>query len=601
MAGGEAQREVGPVRLNWRLYRLYLIPVVVTLMIAAFAFGNRAAPLRSTLVPEAFDGGQAFALLHEMAALAPDPTPGGEGDRRLLGYIEMQLRAAGEAGRGGYSLKRLTVSAPTSLGKRTLTLLLARRPGSTAAPPIVLVARRDAVGGTQASRRAQLSGSAALLELALALANSETKHPLEVVFSDGGSAGAAGIAAYLKSMFGGSADAAIVLGDLAGRTLRRPLVLPFSNAFGGAPEALQNTVSASLGRTLGIDAGAPSIASQLAHLIFPLTVGEQGLLNAAGVPAVAVDLAGERGPPTPGAHESVSRRRLESTGKAVLSAFYALDDGPQIPASANHDLTFHDRTVPGWALRLLIGALLLAPIALCCDALVRLSRRGEQAGRWISLSFSGAIPFFACAILVKLLAAVGLLSAPPSAAPAAALAFGAGSVVTIALALAALALGLRAWWLRAARPLLGSAGSSGIAALAMACVTALVVWLFNPYAALLLIPGLHIWPLVLGSERRLGTRAARLALALAPLIPLGLVLLYYALALGLGPLQLLLSGTLLLGGGQIGWGAAVLWSLALGVLVTALLAALRDRSSMRSRPQPPAVVDKRARIGVGNV
>ncbi|HEY1687336.1 MAG TPA: hypothetical protein VGF95_00565 [Solirubrobacteraceae bacterium] len=588
------------MRLNWRLYRLYLIPVAVTLMIAAFAFGNRPAPMRSTLVPEAFDGPHAFALLREMAALAPDPTPGSAGDQRLLGFIERQLRASGEAGRGGYSLRRLAVSAPTSLGKRMLTVLVAHRPGSTSAPPILLVAHRDALGGTRA-RQAQLSGSAALLEIALALANSETKHPLEIVFSDGGSAGNPGIAAYLESAFAGSADAALVLGDLGGQTLRRPLVQPFSDGFGGAPEALQNTVSASLGRALGLDAGAPSIASQLAHLIFPLTVDEEGALNAAGVPAVGIGLAGERGP---AGDETVSRGRLESAGKAVLSAFYALDDGPEVPASPNHDLTFYGRTVPAWALRLLIGALLLAPIALCCDALVRLSRRREQAGRWISLSCSCAIPFFACAILVKLLAGVGLLSAPPGAAPAAALSFDAGAVVTIALAFAALALGLRAWWLLAARPLLQGArgaGSSGIAALATACIVAAIVWLFNPYAALLLIPGLHIWPLVLSADRRPGTRAARLALALGPLIPLGLVLLYYALALGLGPLQLLLSGTLLLGGGQVGWGAAVLWSLALGVLATVLLAALRDDRSIPSRPLPPAIVDKRARIGVGNV
>lgn len=606
------------MRLNWRLYRLYLIPVAVTLMVAAFAFGNRPAALRSTLVPEAFNGESAFALLREMEALAPDPAPGSAGDARLLGFVERQLKGAGEPGHGGYAVKRLRIDAPTSLGERTLTVLAARRTGSTAAPPILLLAHRDASGGTPSSRRAQLSGTAALLEIAMVLAASETKHPLQIVFSDGGSAGAAGTAAYLKSMFGGSADAAIVIGDVGGRTLRRPLVQPFSSGLGGAPEALQNTVSAALGGALGLDAGAPSIASQLAHLIFPLAVGEQGLLNAAGVPAVTVDLAGEQGPP---AGERVSRQRLESAGKAVLSAFYALDERPRLPASANEGVTFHGRTVPAWALRLLIGALLLSPIALCCDALVRLSRRGEQAGRWISLSFSCAIPFFAVAILVKLLAAVGLLSAPPSAAAAAALAFDAGATATIVLALAALTLGLRAWWLLAARPLLGGgegrgrrggaeragsgsggsgsrgAGSSGIAALATACITAFVVWLFDPYAALLLIPGLHIWPLVLSSAERPRPRSLRVALALGPLIPLVLVLLYYALALGLGPLQLLLSGTLLLGGGGIGWGAAVLWSLALGVLATVLLAALRDDRSPPSHPPPLVSGHERVRIG----
>jgi hypothetical protein len=571
-AAGQAQAAAAPVRLHWRLYRLYLIPVAVAVLIVAFAFGNQATPLSSTLVPEGFDGARAFALLKRMAAIAPGRAPGSSGDERLLGFVAGQLRSLGDAGDGGYALRRLDVDATTSLGGKRLEVLVARRPGSRSEAPILLVAHRDSAASA-GDARAQLSGTAALLELASVLAGSETKHPVELVFSDGGSAGGGGISAYLHDLAPGRLDAALVLGDLAGEALRDPLVQPYSNALGSAPEALQRTVSAALRDALHSAPGAPGLLAQLAHLAFPLSVGEQGILDAAGVPAVSVGLAGESGT---SAREAVSEGRLQAAGHGVLSAFYALDGTAEVATGANVGLALGERTLPGWALRLLIGSLLLAPLALSVDALVRLSRRGRQAGRWISLAISCALPIFGAAIVVKLLAAVGLLAAPGAPVPAEGLSLSAGAALTLALALLALLAGARLWWRGLAAPLLARAGgpsSGGVAALCVACLIAAIVWIVNPFAALLLIPALHIWPLVLDPELRPAARGGRIALALLPLLPLGLLLAYYAVALGFGPGSLLLSALLLLGGGQVGWGGALIWSLAFGLLATVVLAA----------------------------
>ena len=72
--------------------------------------------------------------------------------------------------------------------------------------------------------------------------------------------------------------------------------MPYSDGFGSAPLQLQRTVADAITQEAGIDPGAPSTLGQLAHLAFPLAVGEQGALDARGVPAVLVQASGERGP-----------------------------------------------------------------------------------------------------------------------------------------------------------------------------------------------------------------------------------------------------------------------------------------------------------------
>src|SRR5262249_53457383 len=103
------------------------------------------------------------------------------------------------------------LSAHTIDGERSLTTVIAQRPGSTGARPIVILAHRDAAMRTS---QAELSGTAALLELARAFAVSETKRTVVLVSTSGGSGGAAGAADFAAHE--GPADAAIVMGDVAG-------------------------------------------------------------------------------------------------------------------------------------------------------------------------------------------------------------------------------------------------------------------------------------------------------------------------------------------------------------------------------------------------
>ncbi len=114
---------------------------------------------------------------------------------------------------------------------------------------------------------------------------------------------------------------------------------------------------------------------------------------------------------------------------------------------------------------------------------------------------------------------------------------------------------------------------AGIATLLVLALLACIVWVFNPYAALLIVPGLHLLLPVASPERR-PRPIAGLALLLLALIPLALLLAFYARELGYGPGELVWTATLLLAGGHIGVLAAAGWSIACGCAVAIALLAL---------------------------
>jgi hypothetical protein len=114
--------------------------------------------------------------------------------------------------------------------------------------------------------------------------------------------------------------------------------------------------------------------------------------------------------------------------------------------------------------------------------------------------------------------------------------------------------------------------AAGVAMLLVLLGVCLVVWAINPFTALLLIPGLHLWLLIVSPELRPRPGAA-LALVAIGLLPLGLLVFFYAQQLGLGPGRVAWMAVLLLAGGHVGIGAVLLWSMALGcAAATAMLA-----------------------------
>jgi hypothetical protein len=585
---------VGPM-FDGRIYRAAFVPFLFVLVIAGFSLSGQASPLGSTLAPDAFNGPRAFAGLQMLVKRFPDRRPGSAGDNELAAYVAAQLRglggAAGTTGPGpttqapsestsstsaaatsaGFQVSTRQIQAATIEGTRTLTTVTAERPGSTGLSPIVIMAHRDA---PESGSAAQLSGTAALLELARVFSESETRRTIVLVSTSGGSGGYAG-AADFATQSSPPPDAAIVLGDLAGSVVHKPFVLPFSSKPQVAPETLQRTLDGAISQDVDTESGAPGLASQLSHLALPLATGEEAPLNSAEIPAVLVQVSGERGP---SAGENVSANRLQNFGKAVLSSIYALDEAPTIAPSFAARVSLGHKLLPGWAVRLLALALLLPPLLVGVDALARIRRRHEPMRRWLVWALSCALPFLASALFAILLGALGIVAAPASQLSAGALSAD-GSVIEATLATAfVLALALLAWPALARRlavPLRPSADGAALAVLLVLLAVALLVWIFNPFACLLLVPALHLWLVAVGPGRRPEPQARALAYGAIALgaLPLLLLALAYARELGLGVGGLAESAVLALAGGQLGLLSVLLWSIALGCLFAALLLA----------------------------
>jgi hypothetical protein len=570
--------------LNGRLYRAAFLPFFFALAIAAFSLTGRPAPLRSSLAPDAFEGARAFSELGSIAKRFPNRRPGSSGDRGLAGYVAQTLRGLGGGAGGGFMVSTRRFSAQTIDGERELENVVAQRPGSTGERPIVIFAHRDAAAS---GSRAELSATAALLELARVFAARETQRTIVLVSTSGGSGGDAG-AADFAAQHAGPYDAAIAIGDLVGARQHKPFVVPFSNAFGSAPVELQRTVADAITSEAGSDPGSPSGFGQLAHLAFPLAVGEQGTLNAAGIPAVLVQVSGERGPASA---EPVSATAIEGFGRSVLSAIDALDASPDLSSSTQTGLLIQRKTIPAWALRLLFGTLLLPPLIVAADGLARARRRHLAVARSSLWTLLCAAPFLFAALFSILLGAVGIIGAAPQAPiPPQALSFdgsAAASLLAVALALALAWLVwpvvLRRLGLRA-RP---QSDAAGVAMLLVLLPVAILVWLVNPIAALLLLPAVHIWLLIVSPELR-PRPAAALALVLVGLLPLALVIAFYADQLGLGPGRVAWMAVLLVAGGHIGLLAVLLWSLALGCTVAASILALSTGSAIPGEDDRPS-------------
>ncbi len=562
--------------LNGRLYRAAFLPFLLALAVAAFSLGGRPAPFTSELAPDAFQGAQAFAQLHTMLAAFPARRPGSAGDQGLAGLVAGYLRGLGGSAGGGFMVHVERFEGQTIEGETGLTTVIAERPGSTSEPPILILAHRDAASRGSA---AELSGTAALLELASVFASRETKRTIVLASTSGGSGGNAGAQALLGSLeaagIHGPFDAAIALGDLASARGRSPFVIPYSDSFGAAPLTLQETVAGAITQQTGWNPGAPSALGQLAHLMFPMAAGEQGPLNAQGLPAVLVQATGERGPAPAG---RISEERLEGLGRAVLSAVDALDTAPGVPSAPQTGLLLGRKTMPEWAVSLLLGTLLLPPLVAGADGLARLRRRKQPVGRWTLWTLSCSLPFLCCAVLCWLLGQLGIIGAAPSApAPPRALPFDAAAGTTVAVVALTFLLAWLSWALLLGRVRMSGRPDPDVAGLPVVLILTglgILVWLGNPYTALLLLPGMHLLLVLAAPELRPRRPFAVgvLALALAPLI---MLIAFYSRALGLNAGDAAWSAVLLIAGGNIGLGSAILWSLGLGCAAGATLLAVR--------------------------
>jgi hypothetical protein len=581
-----------------RIYRGFLVLVALAVIIFGFSLEDQPQSLSTPIAPGQFFG-NVGATMDGLAKSYPDRAPGSPGDRQLATYIAGQIGQA-----GGFTVRTDSFSADTTAGKEQLENVIASRPG-LGSGTVVVVSHRDAVGAGEADT----SGTAVLLGLAHALSG-ETLSRSVTLISTSGQIGASGATRLAASFSGQPVDAVILLGDLASKAVRSPVVVPWSDTDLLAPPLLTRTLSGYVATEAGIPAQSGGLAGQVARLAFPFATTEQAPFAADGIPAVLLSLSGDR--PVVGSEALAPSARTANLAMAVLQTVNALDRG-QAVGSPSAYLVISGQLVPLWAVQLLVLALIL-PVAACTlDAVARTRRRGHTLVRWLGWVLTGAVPFVIGLVALLIARAAGVLSfTPPGAVAGSGVTMTGGDVAVLLVALVLVVASfafLRPLCLRllarqlpdsGRRPESPAADAAAVALSVVLVVLAVIVWALDPFAALLLVPALHMW-LWLAQP---GARAHRWSMALLLLIgfvPIGLVLFYYDNAYGLAPGALAWS-LALLPGGAMPIVTALCWAVALGCAASAVIIGLRAvRASAALAEQPVTVRGPASYAGPGSL
>jgi hypothetical protein len=560
--------------LDVRVYRTAFLPALVALFIAAFALNDRPSPAASPLPADSFSGNRAFGnpvnpapeSLQGMAHDFPSREPGSAGDDGLADRVARVLRAPDQKGDSStFQVTRSTTEARTPTGKTDIVTVVGIRPGLSSRR-IVVLSHRDS---RERPGLADLSGTAALLELARVFKTRDMTKTLVLVSTSGATTGFAGARAWAKENAGTPVDGVIVLGDMGGTRPHKPFVVPWPVAPRPVPLGLERTVQAAARAETKTDPGGARAIGQWVRRALGATVSEQGPIGAEGLPAVLLSASGERGPDP---RQGVSDKRLEAFGQAAVRAVSAIDAvrprDQDAFADAPHGIVTMRNVLPDWAVRLVIGTLLLPALLAALDAFFRIRRRRLPVAAALGRIAIGAVPIVVAWMWLRLLGATGLLEATDGAVLPDSYLLDTAGLLAIGSAVLVAAL---AWY--AARRMLARPAARDSHALATGlaiCALTSVVWLVNPYAAALLLPATHLWLFAAGGNwsARPGFAAVVGGLAL----PI-LAVVYLGAALALGPVDFAWASTLAVAGGHGFWTALVLAGLfaALGGLIRVLL------------------------------
>ena len=569
--------------LDVRVYRAAFAPALIALFVAAFSLADRPGGATTPFAPAGFDGGRAYTLLGTLGEAYPKRPPGSDADRALAGRVAQTFRD------NGFRVTRRTRTERTVRGKQPLETVVGVRPGLSS-HRIVLMAHRDSLGSPAL---AELSGTAALMEMARVFKTRDLDSTLVLVSTSGGSAGAAGARDFAETA-DGPVDAAIVLGDVAGRDLHKPWIVPWSNGEQAAPMGIRRTLESAVLREMGVQAGGSRAIGQWARRALPLTVSEQGEAARAGLPAVLLQASGERGPKP---RTTVSENRLDAFGRAALRAVIALDprvsragDGGPFANETSGIVTVR-RLLPDWAIRLLVGTLLLPPLLTAFDAFFGARRRHLPVARWLGWVGAAAVPFLLTWLWIRMLGLVGAVDAPlgpvlPDALPLRG--WNIVALVSAPLVLALTWIGVRGAIVeRLGLPASVSAGGAAAALGLVITVLAVLVWLVNPFAAALLVGAAHGWLFASAPGTETSTRT-RILLVLLGLVLPAVMVLHYCLALDLGPLDMAWLAVIITAGGHVSPLAALFLSVLAGTFV-GVVAVVRTRRRVTREAEPDPI------------
>jgi hypothetical protein len=523
--------------VNGRLYRASFAVVLVALIVLAFGV-SRPVPLAKPALPGSFDTASAVALANDLSSQYPDRRPGSAGAIGAWSWFGDQLpEAYGLATRTSSWYERIP-----GLGRVELRNVVAVAPGQSP-DVIVVMAHRDDIG-TGPGANDNASGTAALIELARSYAqplNAVATHvasPRTIVFlsTDGGAYGGLGAAHFVRySPYRDRIVAVVDLDAIAGHG--KPSIEIAGDSPRSPNATLVATAIARIAEQTGKTPRHVGVLGQLVDLAFPYTLYEQGPVVAAGIPAVAITTGGDRPPPAFGdTGAALDATRLGQLGAAAQQLVGSLDQSLSLAPSAGSYVWFGGRVVRGWAIELVLVALLV-PFAVAIVDLYALCRRHEVALGPALRSLRTRLLFWLFVGLVftcfRLLGAwPSGVPRPPNPATATAGDWPAWALVGL-LVVVGIGWTLSRPRLAVRRPVTPEEEIAGYTvALVALLVVALGITATNAFALLFALPALHAWLWL--PQIRIARPPVRLALFLLGLVGPAILVVSIGWRYGLG-------------------------------------------------------------------
>jgi hypothetical protein len=521
--------------VNAQLYRGTWLIVGLPLLVLLFSV-TRPAPLPAPTLPPSFDRATATDLATELARDYPDRSPDSPGSIGAARWVEDQLQPY------GLTTRRDVFSATIpGRGKVGLVNLVTTVIG-TSPQTIVVLAHRDDTGIGQGAND-NASGTAALIELArqygttaVAGPRVQPAHTIAFVSTDGGAFGGLGAAHFAATWpFRDQVVAVVVLDSIAGSGQPR---LQIAGDTPRSPAAtLVATAAARVAGETHVAVARPSIVRQLIDLAYPFSLYEQSPFVARGVPAVTLSTAGDRPPDSFSDSTShLHTAALAELGRSAQDLLGSLDQGLVLDQGATSYVFLGSRIVRGWAIQLVLIAMLLPFVVAAVDLFARTRRRRVPIAPALRSYRSRLLYWLWLGLVFVVLVAAGIWPGG-SPRPLNLESHAAGSWDVLPLAL--LAASALAGWLVVRDRLLPRRRATAdeelagqAAALLALGVVALLVVATNPFALVFLLPALHAWlwlPQV--RDGRLWIRVALLAVGFAGA---ALLLWSFAIRYGLG-------------------------------------------------------------------
>ena len=484
--------------VDGRLYRAAFLLLAIPVVLAAFTIHQPVA-LPAPTLPPSFDAATTSQLATSLADTYPDRIPGSPGALDAAKWFTLQLKP--------YGLPAHTDAWDESipgLGSVQLRNVWVVAPGSSP-DTIVVMAHRDDIGvGPGADDNA--SGTAALIELARAYAQPalpvkgavQSAHTLVFLSTDGGSFGGLGAVRFVRrSLYRNRIVAVLNLDAIAGPG---PAVVQVA---GDTPRSTAPSLVATVARSL-IDGGGtwpehPGFFGQLVDLAFPLTLYEQGPFLARGISAVTLTTAGLRPPDAFGdTPQRMRAKTIALLGRAAQEVLGSLDQVLEPTQGASSYLWVGNRVVRGWAVELVLIALLVPFLVGAVDLFAYCRRRHIPLRPALGALRSRVAFWLFVGVSFEVFRELGAWPGGPARPPNPATMVARDWPI---LTLTALLLVISGGWLVARhrlvprrRPTTSAEDIAGhaVALLALALVALLVV-ATNPFALVFILPALHVW------------------------------------------------------------------------------------------------------------